>query len=275
MLNKCQPLIEQLAARHPENLSYQQGVGAQHNACGQMFAGADQHEQALEHYRKALEIDRAITTAESSNALFRRELAIQFGNVGTELLALKNPGEALDNFKQALAIHESMVAADPNDSVALRNTGVIHRSLGTVLATTDPAAALNEYQNALRIFGALVLKDSGNADFRRQQAHTYLLLSGFHLDHGHATDALASAQGGIRIAEPLVTNAPKNAAARNTLALLDIQSPAPTQRSRPPPRRKRRTGCSLKVPTKKRWLSNREMKSAGTLLPPMPKSLMR
>ena len=125
--------------------------------------------------------------------------------------------------KPPRTIYESLAAADPNDADIRKTSAVGYRNIGTALGTGKRVEALNSFQKALQVFAELVAKDPANADYRRQWATTYLLLSRFQLQANDLNGAVDSANQGIKIDEDLVAASPTNAGARKTLAQLDSQ----------------------------------------------------
>src|ERR1051326_1141327 len=220
LMQKWGFLIERLAAAHPDKIAYQQALAAQYNAFGHMFEGAGNLEASLQNFEKAAAIDRGLVNSYQANAFYKRELAIQLGNVGGLKLDLNDRKGAIEVSKQALAIYESLLIADPNDAVNQRNAAGGYRNLGVAIGTDDRAETMKNFNKALEIFAGLVAKDATNADFRRQWAYTYLTLSRFQVKVGDLINAVNSAEQGIKIDEVLVASFSANASARNTLAQL-------------------------------------------------------
>jgi hypothetical protein len=69
----------------------------------------------------------------------------------------------------------------------------------------------------------IVEQNPTNFDFRRQWAFTHLSTSRFENDANDPAAAVTSATEGIKIAEPLVADAPTEVSAKNTLAMLYLQ----------------------------------------------------
>jgi tetratricopeptide (TPR) repeat protein len=222
-LRKALEVDETLAAAHPENLAYQQGLGNDHNALGLIFSATGQRKEQLEQYQMAVSIGRRLVAADPRNTLFRRELAVQIGNVGSVMVQLKDKPGALPYFREALAIYEALVAADPSDASVRRQLALGYRNVGVALGATDQTQALRSLQKAQQIFADLVATDPKNDDFRRQWAYTHLATSRFEAEIGDFAAAVTSASEGIRIDEGLVADSPANASARNTLGLLYLQ----------------------------------------------------
>jgi tetratricopeptide (TPR) repeat protein len=185
----------------------------------------------LDEYQKALAIDRELVAANPANAFYRRELAVQLGNVGSTMVQLKDKTGALEYFRQALAIYESLVAADPSDVSIRRQLAVGYRNVGVGVGATNRPEASTSFQKATGILAELVAKDPRNGDFRRQLAYTYLATSRYELELDDLPAAVSSASEGIKVAEALVASSPANVSAQNTLALLYSQLGASESKS--------------------------------------------
>ena len=220
---KALEAYEQLAAEHPANLAYQQALANTHNTLGHLFNAMRERKEQLAEILKAAEIDKALVAAEPGNTLYRRELAVQLGNVGSVMVQLKDKPSALPYFREALAIYDALVAADPNDASTRRQWAVAPRNIGVAVGATDRAEALPRLQKAIEILADPVTKDPKNNDFRRQWAFSYLALSRVQVELDDPAGAVASAVEGIRIDQALVADAPADASAQNTLALLYTQ----------------------------------------------------
>ena len=168
-------------------------VSAMHGAFGAILAGAGRKQEALDSYKKSVVIAQEIVDRDPSNTFYRRQLAVELGNVGNTMLEMNDKAGALDSFRQALAIYESMVAADPNDADIRKNSAVGYRNVGTALGTSNRVEALNNFHKAVQVLSELTAKDPNNADYRRQWATTYLLLSRFQSQANDLNGAVDSA----------------------------------------------------------------------------------
>lgn len=96
-------------------------------------------------------IAQEILDHDPSNTFYRRQLAVELGNVGNTMLDMNDKTGALDSFRQALAIYGSMVAADPNDADIRKNSAVGYRNVATALGTGNRIEAVNNFHKALQI----------------------------------------------------------------------------------------------------------------------------
>lgn len=116
-------------------------------------------------------IAQEILDHDPSNTFYRRQLAVELGNVGNTMLDMNDKTGALDSFRQALAIYGSMVAADPNDADIRKNSAVGYRNVATALGTGNRIEAVNNFHKALQIFAALVAKDAAKRRLSAPMGH--------------------------------------------------------------------------------------------------------
>ncbi len=219
-LRKCLAISEKLVADHPGNLGHLQSLCSSYNALGLIHQSNGETTAQLAASHKALEINRAMTAAAPENLYYQRELAVQLGNLGSALVQAKDKAGALPYFREALALFEKLAAADPNDFAIRRALAVGYRNVGMAVGVNDPAEALRHLRKATDILVDLVGRDAKNVDFRRQWAFTYLATSRFQAEADELPASVASAHEGIKIEEALVADAPGDASAQTTLALL-------------------------------------------------------
>jgi non-specific serine/threonine protein kinase/serine/threonine-protein kinase len=219
--DKAQRLTETLVAEHPEKLIYQFQLASLYNM-DVLMAVTD--EEALEPARKAVAIFRSLIKADPSSPFYRRELAIELGNVGSSLLRTGDKTGGLENIKEAQTLFDELTAADPADASIRGSSALNRRKLGSALGANGAhAGAIVNFRQAQATFADLVARDSSNAEFRRQWAYAYLAMSREQLQAGEAQDAAASSLEGVKIEVALVADSPTNANAQNTLALLYAQ----------------------------------------------------
>ena len=172
---------------------------------------------------KAADISRRIAAADPGNRFFRTELAIQLGNIGSAKRDMKDAAGAAQYSAEALAIFEQLIADEPGDASMRRMWAVGHRNMGMALGAARREEGARHLARAREILAGIVAQNPTNFDFRRQWAFTHLATSRFENDANDPAAAVASAEEGIKIAEPLVADAPTEVSARNTLAMLYLQ----------------------------------------------------
>ncbi len=219
--NKAQQLTEKLVAEHPDKRFTRSILPV---CTTWVSSWPTNDKESLDEALKAVAIFRALVKADPASAFYRRELAIELGNVASSLLRLGDKSGALENAREAQSLYDDLVTADPNDASMRGSAALNRRKLGSTLsANGDYAGALASFREAQQTFAGLVAKDTNNAEFRRQWAYAYLAMSREQLQAGETQEAIRSASEGIKIERALVADSPANANAQNTLALLESQ----------------------------------------------------
>ena len=218
-VNKAIEFYESLAKDFPATPQHQQSLGMAYNAVALLHHSRGERDQQLDASIKAVNINRRIAAADPGNRFFRTELAIQIGNIGSVKRELKDP-TAVDYFAEALGIFEQLAADEPGDASLRRLWAVAHRNMGMALGPGRRAEGARHLARAREILAGIVEQNPTNFDFRRQWAFTHLSTSRFENDANDPAAAVASATEGIKIAEPLVADAPTEVSAKNTLAML-------------------------------------------------------
>lgn len=220
LLHEVVAAYEKLVAESPADLDFKQALMNANNSLALVFRSLGETQKEMETNLRAIEIGREIAKADPSNTFFRRELAVQIGNMGSAKMGMKDAAGALPFFQEALAIFDDLVTVDPHDASRRRQWAVAHRNMGVAIGTQNPERATTHLNQAREILAELVQKNPENADFRRQWAFTHLATSRFDVERKEPESAVRNAQEGIRLTEALVADSPTNASAWNTLALL-------------------------------------------------------
>jgi hypothetical protein len=173
-------------------------------------------QQQLERSIKAADIPRGIAAADVATASSEQSLRFNWRD-------LKDAVGAAEYFAEALATFEQLVADEPGDASMRRMWAVAHRNMGMALGATRRDEGARHLAKAREILAGIVAQNPTNFDFRRQWAFTHLATSRFENEANDAAAAVRGAEEGIKIAEPLVTEAPTEVSARNTLAMLYLQ----------------------------------------------------
>jgi tetratricopeptide (TPR) repeat protein len=224
-LAKAEPIIEKLVVDHPKNLGYQLYLAAHHNAYGWVLGSASGRlPEALEHGQKALAMFQELAQVEPGNTLYRNQLIQQLSATGRIMLDMGDKNGALQLFKRGLAMCEALLAADPREAYNRKSTALAYRNVGEASgALGDYTMALANFQKAQQMFSELAVEDPANSDTQAKWAYVCLATSRTLGETGDWNGAIDSAHQGIKIAEALLRSSPTNAAARKTLAQLDLQ----------------------------------------------------
>lgn len=166
-----------LAARQPENLEWQVGLGAAHFWIGYAYWLQGDLDAALESFEPYMTISRALVEREPGNPDYRLELGYAWSNIGSIREAQGRLEDAADAFRQTLAIKQSLVEIDTTRGDWRFDLAETHNTLGVVLRKMRRLAeAEAEHRAEVGIKEGLVAADPLNATWRRHlgTAHVFL-----------------------------------------------------------------------------------------------------
>jgi tetratricopeptide (TPR) repeat protein len=139
----------------------------------------------LEEYQKALPVDETLANENPNDALARRDLAIDYANVGDVLLKTGDAQGALRRYRQAVDIDEKLAAADPKDAWARRYLIYNYERLADGFNKTGKRAeALSFYNKALSLAEERVKADPSNARASEDLAEAYSKIAAAHFQLG-------------------------------------------------------------------------------------------
>lgn len=217
-------LNEGLVARRPGDLNLRQFLVALYNEQATCLTKLGRRGEALEAQKKAIAAAEALVERSPDSLLYRRELAVGYGNLAASILATNKAG-ALEYTRKALPLYEFVARAVPGDPDALRDLAIGYRNLGKALTSGgDPDAALPHLRRAVALLADLTKASPGSAFLERQLAFTHLVMADTLLTGGDARLSLAEVGKGIRIGEGLVAKDGTNMVAWRTLAMSYAQA---------------------------------------------------
>lgn len=139
------------------------------------FANIGDRIGALESYRKALAIRKAVAASAAPDAELQRDLATNYERIGDALLITGQSGEALTSYREAYALHEGLLAANPEDPGARRDFATSCQRVAQALWKTGKLPEAQETQRrALTIFQALAATRPGDAIVQRDLFIAYI-----------------------------------------------------------------------------------------------------
>jgi tetratricopeptide (TPR) repeat protein len=126
-LEKALSLVEKLAADFPTKPEYRRKLADTHELLGRLLAAIGRTQQALDHYRKVIELDPKLASAHN--------------NLG---IALRNQGK----LGEAIACYRKAVALVPQDCPLRRNLALLLSQRGRA---ADRAEAIMHYRKAIEL----------------------------------------------------------------------------------------------------------------------------
>jgi non-specific serine/threonine protein kinase/serine/threonine-protein kinase len=226
VVSKALQYLDSLAREASGDAGLQQELATAYDKVGDVqgnpsTANLGNAEGALESYRKALEIRRALAAADSENLDAQVALATSAMKIGDALVGRGAVKDAVAQYQQALDPRERALAKQvPSAAVAHRavveTTG---RLCTTLLATGDPAGALANCTRSREVADALLAVDPGDPVMRGHRASNSIALGNALRVTGKTKEAEAAFEDGIRRSQDLLTQSPANAEIRRRLAV--------------------------------------------------------
>ena len=207
-----------LAARDPDNASWQHDLAASHTHVGDVLRAQGSLGSALSEHRKALVIRQRLAAQDPDNTVWQRSLCVSHSRVGRILEAGGDLGAALAEYRRDLTINERLTQKDPGNSEWQRNLSVSYGELAGVLkAQGNLAGALAEFQKALAIRERLAAGDPDNASWQSSLGGSHNQIGGVLEAQGNLAGALAEFQKALAIRERLAAQDPDNASWQSDL----------------------------------------------------------
>jgi tetratricopeptide (TPR) repeat protein len=190
-----------------------------HCVIGNAIEQQGRREPALDHFKRCLNICRAVTACNPDNWPWRRELSIAHARVGRILEAQGKRAEALSEYEAFKQIMQELTARDPDNARWRRDLSSVHAFVGGILqALGKPAEALAEYKESKPIIQELTTRDPDNAQWRSDLSDQYFCMASILEALGKPAEALAECQESKRIMQELTARDPDNASWRQALS---------------------------------------------------------
>jgi tetratricopeptide (TPR) repeat protein/tRNA A-37 threonylcarbamoyl transferase component Bud32 len=159
-------LVEELAAAAPTDPAIRAALGSGHAQLGFAFRTMGRPAEALQAYEQARAIQDPLARADPASARRQEVLSWTLSNLGVIHQELGHSTEAIRLHRQAIAIHDELVRRAPTNTRQRTDLGWCWRYLGLALASSDPAAALDELTRASALHEELVRIDPTDVEFR-------------------------------------------------------------------------------------------------------------
>lgn len=212
-------LNERLLDEQPDNLDTGVLMVALYNEYSACLEKVGRPVESLNAQLRANFAIESLVKRYPDSLLYRRELAVAFGNTASMLLRRDKPA-ALEYARKALPLYESITRATPGDADAQRDLAIGYRNVGKgLLATGDPQSAMPDLRRAIAILQKLTDESPDSAFLARQLAFSHLQLAEALLAAGEPARSLAEVSKGIRLGQALMKKDERNMVALRTLAM--------------------------------------------------------
>lgn len=226
---RCLEINEDLLAATPDSAQAQREVSVGLSQLGDFLSHRGQPgdaEQALQHFRRSLQIREDLAAAHPDSPQAQRDVAVVSNRLGDVLCERGDAEQALQHYQRGLEISERLAAASPESALAQRDLAVSLDRLGDFLSERgqpgDAEQALCHYQRCLEISKRLATANPDSAQYQRDVAVGLNKIGDIFRQRGLPDDleqALQHYQQSLEIRERLVTANPDSTKAQRDVAI--------------------------------------------------------
>ena len=175
--------IARKLAAEANNVQSQRDLSAAYERLGSASSSAGKPQDAMEYYRKYLEIAERLAAADRANAQAQRDLGVAYERLGDESMKANAVNDALEFYGKFMDIARCL-AADPDNAVAQRDLWSAHTRLGHVLSRRgETQKAIAEFDAGEKIAAAEVAKNRDFFDAYDEACYASLKVLKFSLEH--------------------------------------------------------------------------------------------
>jgi len=206
LFQQAASLWENLIAREPENVNYQEKLGRTLNNLGECLVRLKgRNDEALDAFRHAHGLLEPLVTNESASASLRHDLGLILQNIAQLLFDKGQFQQATATTGRVLAIESQLIAENPGDLDSGLALAKAHGLLAEVLVTQPDgvAPALESQETAVEILKRITREHPDLADPLFQLAIYLGNLSTVQQMAGKLDSALKSSEEAISIFERL------------------------------------------------------------------------
>jgi eukaryotic-like serine/threonine-protein kinase len=154
LCQKAIAMIENLLAEAPANVEYQESrADFIEGLAAILETNRTRRSEALEVYRKVIEIRRAQSAEHPNNSVIRQKFGMSYSYLGDTFYELKNLPESIENYRKSLEILDPLALQDPLNEQLKQDQAAVRGSLAFALAdtggTTESLAAFDVVLRAL------------------------------------------------------------------------------------------------------------------------------
>jgi eukaryotic-like serine/threonine-protein kinase len=166
------------------------------------FANIGDRTGALESYRQALAIRKALSAAGTPDLSLRRDLATNYERIGDTLLVTGQTADALANYREALAIRKEILSENPDDREARRDFASNGQRMAQALAHTGKLGEAQEIEApSVAMFQTLAAERPGDSVAQRDLFIAYIKSGNLLTAAGKQSEALSNYKKALPIAK--------------------------------------------------------------------------
>ena len=197
-------LYGRLAAANAKDTEVRNALGSSYLMLGRLAAGRGNPQQALDFYRKTVEIREALRKQDPNNAFLLRNLLVTYGRVGDALGApfldntLGDTQAALESYRKAAEIAAQLHEHDPKDRLARLDLAMAEVRIG--MTTPDTAEALAMLRRSAQAYEEVLAQSPKSVRERGSLAMAYEYI-GRRQEPANRQAALASYRRSVQVSE--------------------------------------------------------------------------
>jgi serine/threonine protein kinase len=196
--------------------AYQKVGDAQGRAA---FANIGDRVGAMESYRHALAIRKALAASGTPDPALQRDIATNYERIGDALMIAGQPGDALANYREDYAIRKDLLYANHDDPQARRDFATSSQRVAQALWRTGQLREAQETERpALATFQALAENRPGDAPTQRDLFIAYIKHGDLLAAGGNKAEALGYYRQALPVAVAVESIAEDKAKAKRETA---------------------------------------------------------
>jgi tetratricopeptide (TPR) repeat protein len=204
-----------LLAGNPADIDMRSNVATNHATLGINLARLERLPEAVNEFRKSVEMRERLIADHPNNARLLRQLIIAYSHLGDALgsptrSSLKDYDGAAAICNKMLAIAEDLARQDPSDRRVQMDVMFSLLRVANVTSVKDRPAALLHFRRALQIGQELAKGDPKNATLQLNLAFVYDRIGDLEMSARNLVPALAHLREAVQLCEQLLARDTRN-----------------------------------------------------------------
>ncbi|WP_020179497.1 tetratricopeptide repeat protein [Methylopila sp. M107] len=205
ILGRVRRSVDELASKAADDQNIQATQWRTLTALGDVYVAAGDGANARSVFGESLDVARALSRQDESNAEWRRFISVSLERVGDLRLSGGDASGALQAHEESLQIVRQLSAADESNVEWRRDVSVALNKIGDLLAQSgDAAGALKAYEEDLDIARKLAASDEANTVWRRDVSVSLDRIGDVRLRGGDTAGSLKAYEEALDIRRVLV-----------------------------------------------------------------------
>lgn len=197
-----QQIIKTITAADPTNNWLLRDLAVGYEFIGNVLFALEKPEEALAAYSEYVAIAQRLAT-QDQNPLSRRDLGSAYRKLGNAQAKLKKTAEAIESYGKSIDTFEQLAVAEPGLR-AKRDASNVYVSLAKLLEDAGRTAEAIEYRRKrLAVTEQLVAAATADTELQERLVYDHYSLGHLLNETGKYTEAIASFNAGIAVAEKL------------------------------------------------------------------------